>query len=203
MKRLVLILPILASSVVQAFEPTPYIINGSPADINDYPSFSSLYYDNGRYYGNYCGSTVINENYILTAAHCIYGDYDAMLHTWVVPKVTNENGYLSGQYETVRAEEFYYRDDYVDSADHKWPNDIAIIKLSRPLAGSPNYLDRLNLDRDKSSLAKTDGYMTLGHGLVNGNVPSNGELLETSLIFSDDPACDGTTDSQLCWYANR
>jgi secreted trypsin-like serine protease len=198
MKRLALILPILASSAVYAFEPTPYIVNGSPADINNYPSFSSLYFDNGRYYGNYCGSTVINENYILTAAHCIYGDYDTMLHTWIVPKVTNEEGYLNGQYESVRAEEFYYPDNYVDSSALRWPNDIAIIKVSRSLSGSPNYVNRLNFDRSKATLSQTNGYMAIGHGLVNGNVDSNGILLETDLTLIGDSSC-GTTDGQLCF----
>ncbi len=203
MKRLTLFLPVLASSAVYAFEPTPYIINGTPANISDYPSFSSLYYDNGRFYGNYCGSTVINQDYILTAAHCIYGDYDSMLNTWVVPQVTDEAGYLNGQYESVRAEEFYYHDGYIDSSTEKWPNDIAIIKVSRSLSGSPDYRNLLNASVEKGDLPKIDGYVAIGHGLVNGNVDSDGILLQTSLIFTDDANCDDTEDGQLCFDGVR
>lgn len=198
MKRLAVFLPLLASSGVYAFEATPYIVNGTQANIANYPSFSSLYFDDGRFYGNFCGSTIINSEYILTAAHCIYGDYNRMLHTWAVPQVTNESGYLNGDYESVRAVEFYYPDGYVHSSAQKWPNDIAIIKLARPLSGAPNYISKLNFDNAKSTLQRTGGYKAIGHGLIEGNVDSDGILLETDLTFTFDSRC-GTSEGQLCF----
>ncbi|WP_231565969.1 S1 family peptidase [Vibrio sinaloensis] len=199
MKRLALVLSMLASASSHGFESNPYIVNGSPASVSEFPTFSSLYFDNGKYYGNYCGSTVINENYILTAAHCIYGAFDQMLHTNVVLGVENKNDYLSGKFESVRAAEFYYPDNYEHSEVSAWPNDIAIIKLARPLAGNPDYYNHLNLNVSKGSLEKTTGYMALGHGLVNGNVASDGQLLKTDLTFTDDSNCDNTKPGQLCF----
>lgn len=198
MKRLGIILPLLASTSAYALEATPYIVNGTQANIANYPSFSSLYYDDGRFYGNYCGSTIINDQYVLTAAHCIYGDFKQMLHTWVVPQVTDQSGYIEGDYESLRAIEFYYPDNYVDSSALQWPNDIAIIKLEGPLAGLPNYITKLNFDNEKSTLQQTNGYKAIGHGLIEGNVSSDGILLETDLTLTSDLNC-GTTDGQLCF----
>ena len=112
---------ILVSSRLLAVDVSPYIVNGSNVNIVNYPSFASLFYRNGNTYStsSYCGATMINSQYALTAAHCIYGNESTMLYTVVVPQLEDETNFLSTQ--QAKAEEFYYPDDYIDSGSELWP----------------------------------------------------------------------------------
>ena len=51
--------------------PSMRVINGSVTFANEYPWMAQMAV---KGYGpHYCGGTVINDEYILTAAHCVYG----------------------------------------------------------------------------------------------------------------------------------
>lgn len=53
----------------------PFILNGTPADIEDYPFKVSL-----RIYGEFfCGGSVITSQWVLTAAHCLEQGFDPKL----------------------------------------------------------------------------------------------------------------------------
>ncbi|USD34469.1 MULTISPECIES: S1 family peptidase [Vibrio] len=199
MRKLSILLPFVLASKSFAFDVNPYIVNGTTASISDYPSFASLYYDDGSQYGNYCGATVINSQYILTAAHCIYNDNSQNLHTWVVPQLTDQSQYPYGSYQSSRAKEFYFPDDYVDSEEQRWPNDIAIIKLESPL-NTQDYQYLLNTTENNTYAQNngSDSFKAIGHGLIEGNVSSDGTLLETSLELEDKSVCN-STDKQLCF----
>ncbi|OAJ93475.1 S1 family peptidase [Vibrio bivalvicida] len=199
MRKISVVLSCLWAASAYSLDVNPYIVNGSPANVSSFPSFASLYFNNGSQYGNYCGATVINSQYILTAAHCIYQDNNQNLHTWVVPQLTDLSQYPNGSYQSARAKEFYFPDDYVDSTAQGLPNDIAIIKLETPLNIS-DYQYLLNTT-ENDTYAQNNGsnsFKAIGHGLIEGNVSSSGVLLETSLELKNKSVC-GTTDKQLCF----
>ncbi|KJY82866.1 serine protease [Vibrio galatheae] len=197
-----LICLLMCSRLSYAIDVTPYVVNGTDANIVDYPSFASLFYRTDSVYSSssYCGATMINSRYVLTAAHCIYGDEDTMLYTVVTPQLDDESNFLSNQQE--RAIEFYYPDNYVDSASEYWPNDIAIIKLETPLAVS-NYSSLLNTSIN-NTFSSSDLYKAIGHGLIAGNVSGGTNLLEATLTYVDTATCQAEygskiTSSQLCF----
>lgn len=48
----------------------PRVYGGSPVEITDVPWMAYVQYNIGFGFIEYCGGSIINEMYILTAAHC-------------------------------------------------------------------------------------------------------------------------------------
>ncbi len=196
---------LLLTTRVSAVEISPYIVNGTNANVANYPSFASLaiYISPYQYSsGTYCGATVLNSRYILTAAHCIYGNSYTMLYTVVVPQLEDESQFPNGNVQFARAAEFYYPDNYVDSSAVYWPNDIAIIKLESDLNVS-NFVGVLNSSIN-NSYDVNGTYKAIGHGYVNGNVAGGPRLLETTLTFVPFATCSAyyganLQASQICF----
>ncbi|NOH78802.1 trypsin-like serine protease [Vibrio sp. RE86] len=185
-----------------AVEPTPFIVNGATANIANYPSFASLFYRSNTLYSRspYCGATMINDQFALTAAHCIYGDDDLMLNTVVVPQLEDESNFLSA--EQAQATAFYYPDTYDDSSATLWRDDIAIIKLETRLSVG-DYRSLLNTSAN-DTFSDSDEFKAVGHGYIEGNVAGGTLLLDAALTYTSTESCQQSygsnlTSKQLCF----
>ncbi|CAG9827556.1 unnamed protein product [Diabrotica balteata] len=97
------------------------IVGGQDALIQDYPYQVSI-----LFYGKHgCGGSIINPNYILTAAHCTYDVTESVLAVRVNSSFRDEQGTL---YEV---EKIFVHDGFDDST---YDNDISILRLARPLS---------------------------------------------------------------------
>lgn len=184
----------------------PQIINGDRANVNDYASFASLFlYLTPNYYStqSFCGATIINQRFAMTAAHCVVGNEEVLKYTVVAPQVADERDFPNGNVQFVRIKAFYYPDNFVDRAP--FANDIALLEFDQPLNTSDySYLFNFSIN----DVYPTSGeYITIGHGLTYGTEPSGSTsttLLETKLTFVDKTRCRNNfhplvTNSQICF----
>ncbi len=200
--RIFSIAVIFASPLSHSFEVEPYIVNGSTANISNYPSFASLFFRSETLYStnSFCGATMIDDEHVLTAAHCIYDQDSTMLYTVVAPQLEDEDQFLN--HPQARVAEYYYPDTYSDSSVDLWRDDIAILKLESPLQVG-NLRSLLNTQLNDSYPNNAE-FVAVGHGYIEGNQPGDTELLETSLELVSTGACQAEigsaiTSKQLCF----
>jgi uncharacterized membrane protein len=109
------------------------IVGGEPADILDYPWQVSLQLQPQFGGGHFCGGSVINNEWILTASHClVWDDVDLMPHHIRIRAGFSLLNSTEGSYYNVA--EFILHPDYVDGQN---PNDIALLRLSGPINLDP------------------------------------------------------------------
>ena len=67
----------LSLSKTVAFNvPSPKIVGGTPAQPGQFPFAASLKIKSFYSYIHFCGGAAISQEYILTAAHCVYVSQD-------------------------------------------------------------------------------------------------------------------------------
>jgi trypsin len=107
------------------------IVGGEDANIQDYPYQAALLSTGGWGGGYaYCGASIINEYWILTAAHCVQGE--SANNTGV--RVGNSSSYAQGGV-TYDAAEIISHPNYNSNTMN---NDIALIRLADPITYNNN-----------------------------------------------------------------
>ncbi|WP_197413108.1 S1 family peptidase [Vibrio sp. MEBiC08052] len=203
--RTVLCCCCLLSSPVFSSDVSPYIVNGTETSVVSYPDFVSLFYDRTAYDGMYgghsfCGGTMLTNQYVLTAAHCIFsGDSineESMLFM-TVGQTSDETDWIYN-ITPVRPAEFYYFSSFSDSKIDLWKDDIAIIKLTSPL----NTGGTINRPTNESYRSNSESFTAIGHGNTTTNTITY-KLLKTSMDYVDQSTCASVTpglhDSQICF----
>lgn len=119
-----LFVPLFLLNGVLSDEPSrlPAIHGGVEADISEVPYQVALYH----YGGFQCGASILNEWYILTAAHCVdFPFLPVEFVTFRAGSADNRDGGVIVQAENITIHPNY---DYLT-----FDNDVAIVKLVEPL----------------------------------------------------------------------
>ncbi|KAG7309979.1 hypothetical protein JYU34_004502 [Plutella xylostella] len=174
------------------------IVGGQETGVNEFPWVVRLSYLDKFY----CGGMLVNDRYVLTAAHCVKG------LMWFMIRVTlGEHGRCN---ETVRPEtRFVVRVVSHNFSYHTFKNDIALLELNERVNISETVKPVCLPHNDENSYAGATG-IAAGWGSINENknhscvlqdveVPllSNQDCRNTKYdkeMISDDMICAGYPD---------
>lgn len=122
------------SASTMALDIKPRIVGGTDADITDFPWQVALVTSVTPPYDSICGGSIINERWILTAAHCKFDDNGNVPVRAVLIGTADLTDASDAQVIPVNRfiihEDFVDLDDEVQEGEFALDNDIAVIELS-------------------------------------------------------------------------
>uniref|UniRef100_A0A182PP27 Peptidase S1 domain-containing protein n=1 Tax=Anopheles epiroticus TaxID=199890 RepID=A0A182PP27_9DIPT len=179
---------------------TPTIVNGFPTQVNEFPMMSALAIrNNGQVF---CGSTIVTDRYVLTAAHCLPGR--SLSNTIVVVgeqdrRVSTESVYTM----SMLVSEFRPHPSYDATAK---TNDIALVRTTNTIVFNPG-VGRVCLPfRFGASSFENARLSALGWGTIDFGAPQSDVLLQTTLAVVSSTTCGTQLSrtilaSQVCTFA--
>eukprot|EP01054_Gregarina_sp_Poly1_P006715 Gregarina_sp_Poly_1__6714@NODE_3611_length_978_cov_21_725576_g2297_i0_p1_GENE_NODE_3611_length_978_cov_21_725576_g2297_i0NODE_3611_length_978_cov_21_725576_g2297_i0_p1_ORF_typecomplete_len259_score14_28Trypsin/PF00089_26/1_6e66Trypsin_2/PF13365_6/9_9e09DUF316/PF03761_15/7_4e05Peptidase_S7/PF00949_21/0_057DUF1986/PF09342_11/0_042Peptidase_S55/PF05580_12/0_056_NODE_3611_length_978_cov_21_725576_g2297_i019795 len=158
------------------------IINGIPASQGEFPSQLSLQAWNSHN----CGASVLNANYVLTAAHCVVG-YSASQLSVLAGSVNLASGSRHQVAEIIVHSQY--------NAADSWKNDIAVLKLATPLQ-----IDNVNIKPVSLPAAgekPADGAVAtvIGWGRLSEGGPIPNELQKVDIAVVNQAQCSSVYGS--------
>ncbi|CAL8078739.1 unnamed protein product [Orchesella dallaii] len=115
---------------VQSPLPHPYIVNGKDAEKNEFPWQVSLQLHSKS--SHRCGGSILNDRYILTAAHCLYRNaYTSKQKMKIIVGDYILDTEKDGEHEEFEIEKIIVHYNYKPTESHI--NDIAVIKLKETI----------------------------------------------------------------------
>lgn len=163
----------------------PFIIGGEDASMSNFPYYARLLQtDFAMLYGDFCGGSILNSRYILTAAHCLE---DADVSQLAI--VTN-NGTVAGVNlsELKRVESIKIHEGYNPTT---LENDIAVIKLANSMT---NYTAVI-LPSSPSEYASIDTATAMGLGYIDDSKTSPTVIQHADVTKLSDADCDTRVQS--------
>ncbi|XP_071368409.1 transmembrane protease serine 9-like [Centroberyx affinis] len=201
---LVSVLPVLFSLVTESGEAqldvcgtaplNTKIVGGEDAPAGTWPWQASLH----RFGSHFCGGTLINNQWVLTAAHCFESTSTSGLIVYL-GRDTQQSINVNEVSRTVS--QIIRHPDYDDSTSN---NDMALLQLSSPVDFT-DYIRPACLAADGSSFdAGTTSWVT-GWGTINSGVPlpSPQRLQEVDVPIVSNSQCNsnyggGITENMIC-----
>ncbi|XP_066591615.1 ovochymase-1-like [Prorops nasuta] len=191
------LLALVAASQALPFDLTPRIVNGQDAKEGEFPYQVSLQYKAGRFH--YCGGSILNEYYVLTAAHCIMGK-NPNSFVVIAGVINNELGNYTHEVEKVIYHEKY--DPYETLV-----NDIGLIKVKTPFEKVPT-IKSVTLPAKDDVIREGDEVVTSGWGRLWQGGPATNILQHANIYVADQTYCSQMYkkmdlpiyDTEVCAY---
>lgn len=155
------------------------------AKVSSYPSYVAISSGSGDFV---CGGSLVAENVVLTASHCLEG----IKKVTAGPLKLTKGGAVSGG-TTVSISKVFEHPKYNKKT---YVNDVALLQLSKPLKG----FKLAKLGRSTPKIAST--VTVVGHGETE-RAETSSDLLIASMIVRAGSYCDGTDPGGICLEAKR
>lgn len=176
---------------------TPRVINGSDANISDFPYYAELILTNTdikntpeelRSFAHYCGSSILDRNHILTAAHCVEDLDSTSIKQQGVMINTDDHGSADPN-NVYPMEDVYIYGNY-DSA--LVSHDIAVIKLSNSLpVNVANVSIPTDSERDAyNNTVSNPEFTIVGFGYIDDFNTKPTTLQKAQLLNIGDSSCE-------------
>ncbi|XP_017761679.1 PREDICTED: chymotrypsin-2-like isoform X1 [Eufriesea mexicana] len=175
----------------------PRIVNGEKAKEGEIPYQVSLQNRDSSFH--FCGGSILNENYVITAAHCVSGKLAIELK--VVAGTTN---LAKPNYEH-NVVKIIMHEDYNPS--DSWKNDISLLKVEVPFVKS-KLISFVVLPSSKDVLKPNDVATVSGWGRLWQGGPTTIYLQRVNILIANQEYCRlmynrenyNVYDSQICAY---
>ncbi|KAJ8683977.1 hypothetical protein QAD02_019769 [Eretmocerus hayati] len=152
----------------------PKIVNGTTVSIKEVPFQVSLQ----QWGRHFCGGSILNHYYIITAAHCVNGKKPTMLKIIV------------GTENNRKADQVYVPQEIIAHKEYTpllfYKNDIALIKLKSPLKYS-NVVQPVTLPKPHAKIPAQSPAIVSGWGRLGGDSRSGSDILRKAQIWITDP----------------
>ena len=177
------------------------IIGGDVADPADWPFAAAITNRDGD---QFCGGTVISDDAVLTAAHCMvseFGDPENPNSVRVItgrPDLTEE-----GDGQELRADDVFVHRQYL----RKFRHDVAVIRLADPTTATPAILT--SPEEDAAATEPGDELRVAGWGSTKrAGGASSDVLLEVATFATKPRKCDRSfsffqADEEICTLGER
>ncbi|WP_158100479.1 S1 family peptidase [Neiella marina] len=197
------------ASAQQPLDTTTKIIGGEAADIGPYGWMASVQFigNDGQFIDqsqHFCGGLQINDDWVLTAAHCLTSFGLAPADLAVAVGVEQLNAVNRSNLK--RVEQFIVHPQYDEQSND---NDVALIKLlqSNPLAEYPE----LATAAETSGLVNGDDLLVLGWGDTEDEESPVNQLMQALVAYVAPQQCRNefnrtgvsVTDNMLCAGGNN
>ncbi|XP_076057515.1 trypsin-1-like [Oratosquilla oratoria] len=166
------------------------IVGGEDATPGEFPYQISFQDNSWGFIFHFCGGSVYNENYIVTAGHCVYGkNYDNPRNLQITAGEHNLDK-EEGNEQSIKVEKITLHEDY---SSWRTTNDIALLKLAEPLTMN-DYVKSIPLE---TGVASGDCQVTGWGALTEGG--SSPSILQkvTVTVISDSECRDAYGSSKI------
>ncbi|XP_053307627.1 chymotrypsin-C-like [Spea bombifrons] len=175
---------------VPAYQPNlSRVVNGEDVRPNSWPWQISLQYQGTSGWGHTCGGTLIADNWVLTAAHCISSTRTYRVYLGKHNLKNEEEGSIAISPEKIIVHENWNSFLII--------NDIALIKLSQPVEVSDK-IQPACLPAEGAILANDFPCYVTGWGRLYTNGPIADNLQQALL-----PVVDHATCTQRDWWGSQ
>nr|XP_023690948.1 uncharacterized protein LOC111855790 [Paramormyrops kingsleyae] len=139
----------------------------------------------------FCGGTILNQKFILTAAHCLRETQSFYVVLGETNRNVDEHRETRHEVELVLVHSQYMPDTY--------HNDIALVKMKEPIRFSPYILPACLPESDFAErvlMRQPDG-MVSGFGRVREGGPQSPVLLKLSVPYVDRKTCIDSSNLKI------